>query len=337
MKFKAAILLGKRSVEIDYIKLSEPLSSGQVLVKMNTSGVCGKQLEEYTQKMGNDVFLPHLFGHEGFGEVVETHNSVTSVKVGDEVVAHWRKGVGINSATPNYKRGEQKINAGWITTFSEYSIISENRLTKIDYGANPHWAALLGCAATTGIGAVINEAQVKPYHDVLVVGAGGVGSFVIAASKLVHANTLDVLCLKLNPIIEKLISSVNGEFFTNKNKITKKYDHVFVTPGSAKALEAGFEFCRDGGLLSVIGVPSPDDISNLKTLDLHRNRRINGSSGGNIEPERDIARYYKFFKDNLISPDDFIDGVYKIEDLPSILNKLENGLINGRALISFQN
>ena len=103
MIFKAAILVNNnKPLIIDKIVFNGPLKVGQVLVKVRYSGICGKQIEEITGKMGKDTFLPHLLGHEGFGDVIECGPGVTTVSRGNKVVMHWKKGAGIESETPEY-------------------------------------------------------------------------------------------------------------------------------------------------------------------------------------------------------------------------------------------
>ena len=102
MKFKAAILteIGKPLV-VSEIETTE-LKVGQVLIKILMSGLCGAQLQELAGLKGNSKFVPHLLGHEGCGIVEEIGPGVTTVKVGDKVVMHWRKGDGIESDFPTY-------------------------------------------------------------------------------------------------------------------------------------------------------------------------------------------------------------------------------------------
>ena len=129
---KAAILINNRKpLVITDVELPKILEFGQVLVKVFYSGLCGAQLNEIDGVKGKDKFLPHLLGHEGSGLVLNTGPGVTTVKKGDHVVLHWRPSLGIQSPTPKYKWGSKTVNAGWVTTFNNQAVISENRLTKI--------------------------------------------------------------------------------------------------------------------------------------------------------------------------------------------------------------
>jgi len=130
VKFNAAILVElKQPLVIEEIE-SPPLRFGQVLVRILCSGICGAQINEIEGAKGPDKFLPHLLGHEATATVMEIGEGVTTVKPGDRVVCHWRKGAGLQAPTPAYKsKSFPKINSGWVTTFSEYSVVSENRVT----------------------------------------------------------------------------------------------------------------------------------------------------------------------------------------------------------------
>ena len=175
MKFKAAILVElKKPLVIEEIE-NQPLRFGQVLVKILCSGICGAQINEIEGAKGPDKFLPHLLGHEATAMVVEVGEGVTAVKVGDRVVCHWRKGVGLQAPPGGYfSKSFPKINSGWVTTFSEYSVISENRLTPVPAEFDPEWGALLGCAVTTALGVINNNAKLGIGESIAVFGTGGV-------------------------------------------------------------------------------------------------------------------------------------------------------------------
>ena len=169
LHMKAAILVKQGSdLVVDEVTLPRKLNVGQVLVKMSVSGICGSQLGEIDGRKGKDFFLPHLMGHEGCGEVLGIGPGVKTVSLGDKVVLHWKKGSGIQSETPKYKWRGKELNAGWVTTFNEYAIVSENRCTSIPIDINNDDAALFGCAVTTAFGVVENNAKLRFGESVLV-------------------------------------------------------------------------------------------------------------------------------------------------------------------------
>ncbi|HEX2549550.1 MAG TPA: alcohol dehydrogenase catalytic domain-containing protein, partial [Gammaproteobacteria bacterium] len=196
---KAAILTElKKPLTIAEIALPKELSVGQVLVKIHFSGICGSQLGEIDGIKGEDKYLPHLLGHEASGTVLAVGPGVRHVKCDDVVVLHWRKGLGIESDTPKYGWGDAIVNAGWVTTLSEYAIVSENRLTTIPKDSDLEVAALFGCAVTTGFGIIENNAKVRIGESVVVFGAGGIGLNIIQAASLVSAYPIIAIDLHAN-------------------------------------------------------------------------------------------------------------------------------------------
>ena len=147
-----------------------------MLVKIHYSGICGAQINEIEAVKGPDKFLPHLLGHEGSATVLEIGPGVKTVKPGDTVVMHWRPSDGIQAETASYQWNGRKVNSGWVTTFNEYSIVSENRLTVIPSDFDLKLAPLFGCAVTTAMGVVNNDAQLKVGQSVVVFGVGVWGS-----------------------------------------------------------------------------------------------------------------------------------------------------------------
>ena len=129
---RAAILVEqRRPLIVDAVELPPRLAHGQVLVRLHYSGLCGSQIGEIDGVKGEDRYLPHLLGHEGSGFVRETGPGVKHVRRGDAVVLHWMKGRGIEAEPPVYTWRGEKLNAGWVTTFNEFAVVSENRLTAI--------------------------------------------------------------------------------------------------------------------------------------------------------------------------------------------------------------
>ena len=186
---KAAILAQSRQpLVVDEIALPDTLGVGQVLVKIIYTSICGAQINEIEAAKGPDKFLPHLLGHEGSGIVLETGPGVTTVKPGDTVVLHWRPSQGIQCQPPAYRWRGKKLNAGWVTTFNEYAVVSENRVTADSRRTTTcKVAPLLGCAVTTAAGVINNDAKVKIGESVVVFGVGGVGLNVVQFAALAGA------------------------------------------------------------------------------------------------------------------------------------------------------
>ena len=173
---KAAVLYetGKPLVVQSDIEIPK-LNHGQVLVKLLFSGVCRSQVMEVRGGRGDDPWLPHLLGHEGSGIVVDVGEGVTKVKKDDEVILGWLKGEGLDAPGAKYKYGNQVINSGRVTTFCNYSVVSESRLVKKPADLPFDTAVLFGCALPTGAGMVLNELKPSKEQTAVVLGLGGIG------------------------------------------------------------------------------------------------------------------------------------------------------------------
>ena len=173
VKFKGAILYNTGSdLEVkSEIEAAKP-AAGQVLVKIAYSGVCHSQLLEARGGRGEDSYLPHLLGHEGTGVVVSTGSGVSKVSAGQKVILGWIKGHGADVPSVEYCLDGDKINAGAITTFNEYALVSENRLVPLPEGVPMDIGILFGCAILTGAGIVTNVIKPEPNKTVCFVRNG---------------------------------------------------------------------------------------------------------------------------------------------------------------------
>ena len=250
MEFEAAILIAQRKpLIVEKIRHNEQLEIGQVLVELYTSGICGSQIGEIEGIKGVDKFIPHLMGHEGCGRVLKIGPGVTTVKEGEKVVLHWKKSLGINSSTPFYEYNGQKINAGWVTTFNKYAVVSENRLTSIPEKTPNDIAALFGCAVTTGFGVIENNAKLKIGESIVVLGAGGIGLNIIQAANLVSGYPIIAVDLYDERLklakrfgATHLINSKKKDFVKEINSIVGNNLDVFIdNTGSPTVIEKGYE------------------------------------------------------------------------------------------------
>jgi len=172
MQITAAVLekLGE-PLQIRSLQTTD-LQPGQVLVKVLFSGVCRSQLMEVSGGRGADRWLPHLLGHEGSGVVEAVGADVTKVKPGDAVILTWIKGNGLDAPGAIYRDGDRQINSGPVTTFSDYTVVAENRLVLKPVDLPFDIAVLFGCALPTGAGMALNELDIKPDSSVVVIGLG---------------------------------------------------------------------------------------------------------------------------------------------------------------------
>ncbi len=340
---KAAILVKQDSdLIIDDVEIPQILDIGQVLVKLYVSGICGSQLGEIEGKKGIDPYLPHLMGHEGCGEVLKIGPGVKTVSVGDKVVLHWKKGSGIQSETPKYKWRGKKLNAGWVTTFNEYAVVSENRCTSIPKNINNDDAALFGCAVTTAFGVVENNAKLRFGESVLVFGAGGIGLNIIQASKLISAWPIIAVDIYDNRLklaqkfgATHIINSQKENIELAVNKIIKEKSlDVFIdNTGIPKIIEKGYKLTSSRGRVILVGVPPKDSYIKLYSLPLHFGKTILGSHGGECVPELDIPRYMNLLNNKKINFEGLITSRFPLEDINIAINTMRSGSSSGRIMI----
>ena len=159
-KTRAAVLFDiNKPLKVIDVELPETLKKNQVLIKNLYSGICGTQIAEYKGLKNNKKYLPHMMGHESVGIVVQKHNSVTKLNVGDKVITHWMNAKGNGSDVPKYFYKKKLINSGLITTFSNYSIISKNKVTKINIKVKNSAAPLFGCSLSTAYGTFLKKSN----------------------------------------------------------------------------------------------------------------------------------------------------------------------------------
>lgn len=336
MKMTAAVLeqCGQplRLLELEIPKLKR----GQVLVQIHYSAICRSQLMEVNGFRGDDKWLPHLLGHEASGVVVDVGPDVTKAKVGDEVILTWIKSSGIESATPQYSHYGRTINAGPITTFSNYSVVSENRVVLKPDELDMDVAVLFGCALATGSGMALNEIQPADSDLILVLGLGGVGMGalltllalghrnVFAAdkdhTKLALAKSFGASALK--------VASKTGFLNSVKRTVPQGFNYCIEAGGSAETIELGFAALNptSGTLLFASHPPNEERIA-LSPHELISGKHIRGSWGGAIAPDGDIPRLAKLFSGNRAQLETLIQNKFELNQINRAVELFSNGSI----------
>lgn len=333
MKFKAAVLTEiNKPLIISEVETTK-LKVGQVMVKILVSGLCGAQIQEISGLKGNSKFTPHLLGHEGCGIVEEIGDGVTKVKVGDKVVMHWRKGEGIESDFPTYIYNGNQMSSGKVTTLSEYSVVSENRLTKVPYDTPNELCALLGCGLTTALGVINNEANIKFGESLMIVGCGGVGLNLIQGGKLANANpifSVDVvkekkdLCLSLgstkyiNSSLEDIDTTVGNE----------RFDVIIDTTGNINVIKKTIKYLANSGRYILVGQPKPGEdliIPDGNSMFNGNGKILKATQGGCTSPNDDIPRYVKLHKTGVIEINKIITNRFKLENINDAISLLKTG------------
>jgi S-(hydroxymethyl)glutathione dehydrogenase/alcohol dehydrogenase len=331
----------RQPLVVDEIAFPDALGVGQVLVKVLYSTICGAQLNEIAAAKGPDKFLPHLLGHEASARVIEIGPGVTTVKEGDTVVLHWRPSRGIQCQPPAYTWRGAKLNAGWVTTFNDYAVISENRMTVIEPDYDLRNAPLLGCAVTTAAGVINNDAKVKIGESVVVFGVGGVGLNVVQFAQLAGAYPIvavDLIDAKLAMARERgATHCINSKGAGNLDGEIRKIvgqrgpDKVIETTGVKSVIELAYNLTHADGTCVLVGVPN--EKVTIYTLPIHFNKVLTGSHGGEAVPQVDIPRLIRLNRSGRLSFDGIITHEFTLDHINDALELVRSGAA-GRVVLN---
>jgi S-(hydroxymethyl)glutathione dehydrogenase/alcohol dehydrogenase len=294
---------------------------------------------------GEDRYLPHLLGHEGAGRVVAVGEGVTKVAPGDEVVLGWIKGEGMDVPGPRIPYREGILNAGAVTTFSSASLVSENRCTRLPEGVPPEIGVLFGCAIPTGAGMVLNQLKPHPGSTVALFGLGGIGISALLAlalcdcariiaidlepGKLELARTLgatDCIDAGQNDPLAEILALTGGA----------GVDYALEASGSIASIESAFKSVRRfGGFCLFASHPPTGQRLALDPHDLISGRRLEGSWGGGCQPDRDLPRFARLYREGKLPLERLLGKRYPLTGINQALDDLEARRIT-RALIEME-
>jgi S-(hydroxymethyl)glutathione dehydrogenase / alcohol dehydrogenase len=310
------------------------LLEGQVLIKLAYSGVCHSQLMEVRGKRGKDLYLPHLLGHEGCGQVIAVGNKINKIKVGEWVILGWIKGKGKDAKGAKYNINGQTINSGPVTTFSTYTVVSENRIVPLPKNLPKDIAVLFGCALPTGAGIVLNEIKPKNNSSIGIFGLGGIGLSALLSLKIFKCSkiiAIDVSEEKLS--LARKFGSTHSINCSKHNpvkevhKLTKGLglDYCVEAAGTTKTIELAFKMVsKNGGKCVFASHPQYGRNINLDPFDFINGKSIFGSWGGKSSPDKDIPKLAEiYFKYNL-PLQDLIPKIYSLNNINDALNDIEN-------------
>ena len=331
---RAAVLtrLGGPLEIIDKIRVPE-LCLGQVLVKINYAGLCHSQLMEVRAKRGEDVWIPHMLGHEGTGVVIDVGEGVSKVKVGDEVILGWIKGDGMNVSGARYEGPNgMLINSGAVTTFSDYTIVSENRLVPLPMGTPLQLGVLYGCALPTGAGIILNELELNSESTVAIFGLGGIGLSALMAAVLCRPKILIAIDVEDEKL--KLAESIGATHTINPESdnleksvfdLTEKVglDYVVEAAGKKETIEQAFKMIRRGGKCIFASHPPSGDTICIDPFELICGKQIVGSWGGASKPDRDVPILGKYYRDGKLKLEYLLSHTYKLDEINQALDDLE--------------
>lgn len=321
------------------------LTFGQVLVRVQASGLCGAQLQEIRGEKGGP--LPHLLGHEGCGIVEEIGDCVTRVKVGDKVVIHWRKAAGIESPIPEYhaetpgSRGKLKIpiTSGRCVSLAEEVICSENRLTPVPLDTPRELCALLGCSLSTALATIERDAALKAGESLLVVGCGGLGVNLIRAARMAHAGFIGVSDQheRKKPIAYKM-GADHFSHSSSPSHPSQRCDCIIDTVGSPESVSENFPHLAPSGRYILVGQPRPGvtiNLPNARQLFEGEGQSIRATQGGGFRPDLDIPRYLELHRRGDLKLTGLISHYLPLSKINTAIDHLKNGDAS-RILIEMQ-
>jgi alcohol dehydrogenase len=365
MKIKAAVLYAmdakppfaeSRPLSIEEIDLAPP-GPGEILVKIGAAGLCHSDLSVINGHRPRP--MPMALGHEAAGIVEELGQGVTDLERGDHVVlvfvpscghcepcaegrpALCEPGAAANSAgtllsgARRLSRNGQPIHHHLgCSVFAEYATVSRRSVVRIDRELPLDEAALFGCAVLTGVGAVVNTAQVRAGSSVAIIGLGGVGLASLLGANAAGAR--QIVAVDLSDAKLELALALGATHTFNAGNPNCK-DEIrqataggvafsFEFAGSVLALELAYGITRRGGMTVTAGLPPPSATFPLPAVNLvAEERTVKGSYVGTCVPSRDIPRYIDLYRQGKLAVNRLMSGRLKLEDINHGFDLLNEG------------
>ena len=340
----------------------EPLSldapgPGEVLVAIKAAGLCHSDLSVINGDRPRP--LPMALGHEAAGVVEAIGVGVDDLQIGDHVVmvfmpscghcnpcAEGRPALCEPGAAANGKGelltkrralslNDQPINHHLgVSAFADRAVVSRRSLVKIDKDLPFEHAALFGCAVLTGVGAVVNTAQIKAGQSAVIIGLGGVGlssvlgALAAGASPVIAVDLSDdklALARTLGPV--HTIKATAPDAVEQVRTLTNGgADFAFEMAGSIRALESAWKMTRRGGTTITAGLPPADAALPVNVVSLvGEERTLKGSYIGTSVPSRDIPRYVALFRQGRLPVDRLLSGLIALDDINTAFDALADG------------
>ncbi|HHQ4441519.1 MULTISPECIES: S-(hydroxymethyl)glutathione dehydrogenase/class III alcohol dehydrogenase [Aeromonas] len=360
IKCKAAIAWGPgQPLSIEEIEVMPP-QAGEVRVRIVATGVCHTDAFTLSGEDPEGVF-PCILGHEGGGIVESVGEGVTSVKVGDHVIplytpecgeckfcksgktnlcqkirATQGKGLMPDGTTRFSKDGQPIYHYMGTSTFSEYTVLPEISIAKVDPAAPLEEVCLLGCGVTTGIGAVMNTAKVKEGESVAIFGLGGIGLSAVIGARLAKAGR--IIAIDINESKFELARKLGATDCINPNDYDKPIQEVIVELtdggvdfsfeciGNVKVMRAALECCHKGwGESVIIGVAGAGQEISTRPFQLVTGRVWRGSAFGGVRGRSELPSYVQRYMQGEFRLDDFITHTMGLEQINEAFDLMHQG------------
>lgn len=360
IKCKAAIAWGPgQPLSIEEVEVMPP-QTGEVRVRIVATGVCHTDAFTLSGEDPEGVF-PCILGHEGGGIVESVGEGVTSVKVGDHVIplytpecgeckfcksgktnlcqkirATQGKGLMPDGTTRFSKDGQPIYHYMGTSTFSEYTVLPEISIAKVDPAAPLEEVCLLGCGVTTGIGAVMNTAKVKEGESVAIFGLGGIGLSAVIGARLAKAGR--IIAIDINESKFELARKLGATDCINPNDYDKPIQEVIVELtdggvdfsfeciGNVKVMRAALECCHKGwGESVIIGVAGAGQEISTRPFQLVTGRVWRGSAFGGVRGRSELPSYVQRYMQGEFRLDDFITHTMELEQINEAFDLMHEG------------
>ncbi|MBN2864854.1 MAG: S-(hydroxymethyl)glutathione dehydrogenase/class III alcohol dehydrogenase [Thiotrichales bacterium] len=360
MKCKAAVAWApKQPLEIEEVEVEGP-KEGEVLLKVIASGVCHTDAFTLSGDDPEGVF-PAILGHEGGCEVLECGPGVKDLKPGDHVIPLYIPECGeceyCNSTKSNLcqsiastvwtgympdgtrrfsQNGKPIYHYMGCSTFSEYTVVPEIALAKINKAAPLDKVCLLGCGVTTGIGAVLNTAKVEPGSTVAVFGLGGIGLSCIQGAVMAKASR--IIAVDINPSKWEMAKALGATDFVNPKEVGGKVseyiaemtkggvDYSFECIGNVDVMRDALECTRMGwGVSTVIGVAGAGQEIKTRPFNLVVGRTWKGSAFGGVKGRTELPGYVDRYMNGEIELDSMVTHTMCLEDINKAFDLMHSG------------
>jgi S-(hydroxymethyl)glutathione dehydrogenase/alcohol dehydrogenase len=360
IKSKAAIAWApNQPLSIEEVDVMLP-RAGEVLVKVIASGVCHTDAFTLSGEDPEGIF-PAILGHEGGGIVEQIGAGVTSVKVGDHVIPLYTpecgeckfclsgktnlcqkiretqgKGLMPDGTTRFYQNGKPIYHYMGCSTFSEYTVLPEISLAKINPAAPLEEVCLLGCGVTTGMGAVMNTAKVKAGDTVAIFGMGGIGLSAVIGAAMAKASR--IIVIDINESKFDLAKKLGATDCINPKEIDMPIqdyivemtdggvDFSFECIGNVNVMRSALECCHKGwGESIIIGVAGAGQEISTRPFQLVTGRVWRGTAFGGVKGRSELPEYVERYLAGEFGLQDFITHTMALENINEAFDLMHEG------------